>query len=98
MPTRVPGAGGRASTAGATSHAVWDDQHRVVEHVALTPWTMPDPQSLDQVVAFAPQAVWCLVACGDGKRHAVARRAAAGGSVLRRLTHHTTLVDAATAR
>jgi hypothetical protein len=55
-----PGAGGSASKAGATMHAVWEYKRRVCGHFALTPWNMPDQQYLDNVVAFVPQGVWCL--------------------------------------
>ena len=46
-----PGAGGRAAKAGAKIHAVWDDKSRLLDHVALTPWHIPDQREVDTVVA-----------------------------------------------
>jgi hypothetical protein len=46
-----PGSGGSAAKAGAKMQAVWDYKSSVLDHVALTPWNMPDQQSIDIVVA-----------------------------------------------
>lgn len=46
-----PGAGSSAAKAGAKIQAVWDYQHSVLDHFALTPWNIPDQQSIDIVVA-----------------------------------------------
>jgi hypothetical protein len=50
LPTTVPGSGGRAAKAGATIHAVWDDQTSLLGHVALTPWHSPDQREIAPVV------------------------------------------------
>jgi len=47
----LPGSGGRAAQAGAKMQAGWDDTRSVCGHGALTPWNIPDQQSLDNLVA-----------------------------------------------
>ena len=37
-----PGSGGRAAKAGAKIQAVWDYKSSGVDHLALTPWNIPD--------------------------------------------------------
>jgi len=48
---RWPGSGGRAATAGATIHAVWDDNNRVCGHGALPPGPLPAQKDGDTGVA-----------------------------------------------
>ena len=50
LPKTFPGAGGSAAKAGAKIQAVWDDQHGILGHFALTPWNIPDQRYLDTVV------------------------------------------------
>jgi hypothetical protein len=47
----LPGSGGSAAAAGAKIQAVWDSKSSVFGHFALTPWTLPDQQYGDTVVA-----------------------------------------------
>jgi hypothetical protein len=56
------GSGGSAAKAGATMQAVWDDTNSRVDHCALTAWTMPDQQDMDQVAAWAQKGLVFLFA------------------------------------
>ena len=89
LPDLLPGAGGRAATAGAKMHAVWDYQSRVCGHGALTPWHMPENTYVDLVVTCAHKGVWCLGDVGYFKVQALAHMAAAGAYFVSRLTHQT---------
>jgi Transposase DDE domain len=91
-----PGAGGSATKAGAKMQAVWDDQHSVFDHFALTPWHIPDQKYIDTVVALARTAALFRFDLGYFKLHALARMADAGSYFLRRLNHQTTILDADT--
>jgi hypothetical protein len=93
-----PGSGGRATTAGANMQAVWDDKSRVFGHFALTPWNVPDQQDVATVVALAHTGGWFIFDVGYFQLQAFARIVDAGAYFFSRLTHQTTILDAATER
>jgi hypothetical protein len=88
-----PGAGGSATKAGAKIQAVWDYKSRVVGHLALTPWNIPDQRYINQVVTFADQDVLFLVDLGYFKVKALASIATAGAYFFCRLQHQTNLYE-----
>jgi hypothetical protein len=60
LPKTCPGAGGRAAKAGAKLQAVWDSPSSLLDHVALTPWTLPDHRDVATGVALAQKGIGCL--------------------------------------
>jgi hypothetical protein len=57
-----PGSGGRATQAGATLQAGWDENSRVCGQCARTPWHIPEQQYGDTGVALAQPGGWFLFA------------------------------------
>jgi Transposase DDE domain len=91
-----PGSGGSAAKAGANMQAVWDYKNSVFDHLALTPWNIPDQQYVDHVVALAHKGILFLFDLGYCKSKAFARIAAAGAYFLRRLNHQANILAAET--
>jgi hypothetical protein len=87
-----PGSGGRAAQAGAKIQAVWDYKSSVFDHLALTPWNIPDQKYIDSVVALAKKGLLFLFDLGYFKIKAFARIADAGAYFLSRLNHQTTIL------
>jgi hypothetical protein len=54
----LPGSGGRATQAGATRQAVWDENSSVCGQGALTPWNIPEQKYVATVGALAQPGVW----------------------------------------
>jgi hypothetical protein len=81
-PALLPGSGGRAATAGATSPA-GGTITAGYGLMARCPHGPAQP-SRDTGGACAPKGRWCIVAVGDGTSKAWARRADAGAAFFRR--------------
>ena len=93
-----PGSGGSAAPAGATLQRVWDYQSRVFNHLALTPWNIPDQQYIATVVTLARHDDLLIFDLGYFKINALARIADANAYFLCRLNHQTTIVEAVAER
>jgi hypothetical protein len=68
----LPGSGGSAAKASAKIQAVWDDKSHGCGQFALTPWTIPDQNSIDTVVALAQQGALFIFDLGYFQLQAVA--------------------------
>lgn len=88
-----PGSGGSASKAGAKIQLVWEYKRSVVEHFALTPWTIPDQKYVDQIIKLAHTGSLLIFDLGYFKIKAFALLSDAGAYFLSRLNHQSNLYD-----
>jgi hypothetical protein len=86
-----PGAGGRATKAGANMQLVWEYTQSLWEPFVLMPWQLPENNYVDTVVAVARPGSLFLFDLGDCKITAWARMAVAGAYFFTRLHPHATL-------
>jgi len=93
-----PGAGGSAAKAGAKIQAVWDYKSSLFDHLALTPWNIPDQRYVDTVVALAQKGILFLFDLGYFKVKALASLATAGAYFCCRLNHQTNIYETVAGR